>query len=400
MLRVVLMVLILGLLPAGPAAAQEGPGKTRIEIFGFAMMDMGYQAHQNDPAWFDVVRPTKLPSFENEFGADGQFFMGVRQSRFGVRTESRTSLGTLKTIFDFDLFGMGANAGETTFHLRNAWGELGNFGAGRWWSSFVDIDIFPNSIEFWGPNGMVLTRNVQLRWTPVRSEGSEFAVSIERPGGSADQGEYEAPIDLENMATRFPYPDLAAHYRRSGSWGHVQVAGIVRRMEWVDQTEDSLELGGGATGWGVNVTSNLKLGRLVAHLGGVYGEGVQNYMNDAPVDVAIELRPGDAVTPFVGVALPVVGVTAFLDVNWSDRYTSTIGYSRLQVTNSSGQTLDAFRTGEYALANILVHPLPEFYFGPEIQWAQRKNNRDSFASDDYRIQFSAKYSFSQKFGGQ
>ena len=34
-----------------------------IEIYGFAMLDMGYHFGQNNPDWFDVVRPTKLPAF-------------------------------------------------------------------------------------------------------------------------------------------------------------------------------------------------------------------------------------------------------------------------------------------------------------------------------------------------
>ena len=57
----------------------------RLEIYGSAMLDMGFQANQNDPNWFDVVRPTKLPAFANQFGEDGHFFAGVRQSRFGAR---------------------------------------------------------------------------------------------------------------------------------------------------------------------------------------------------------------------------------------------------------------------------------------------------------------------------
>ena len=49
------------------------------------MLDMGYQAGQNDPDWFDVLRPTKLPAFEDEFGGDGETYAGVRQSRLGVK---------------------------------------------------------------------------------------------------------------------------------------------------------------------------------------------------------------------------------------------------------------------------------------------------------------------------
>jgi hypothetical protein len=56
-----------------------------VDIYGFAMLDMGYEANQSDPDWFDVLRPTKLPSFANEFAPDGNFYASVRQSRFGMK---------------------------------------------------------------------------------------------------------------------------------------------------------------------------------------------------------------------------------------------------------------------------------------------------------------------------
>lgn len=119
--------------PAAPVqdakpAAEEKP---RMEIYGAAMMDMGYQTGQNDPNWFDVLRPTKLPSFANEYGTDGRYFAGVRQSRLGVKGFIPTSAGEIKTIFEFELFGTGVDAGQTTFRLRHAWGELGQVGAGQ-----------------------------------------------------------------------------------------------------------------------------------------------------------------------------------------------------------------------------------------------------------------------------
>ena len=42
------------------------------------------------------------------------------------------------------------------------------FGAGQTWSPFMDPDVFPNSIEYWGPTGMVFFRNVQVRWMPIQ----------------------------------------------------------------------------------------------------------------------------------------------------------------------------------------------------------------------------------------
>ena len=30
-------------------------------------------------------------------------------------------------------------------------------------SAYMDPDVFPNSLEYWGPTGMVFFRNVQVR---------------------------------------------------------------------------------------------------------------------------------------------------------------------------------------------------------------------------------------------
>jgi hypothetical protein len=389
-----------GPLAAAQAAPQAEEAKPRMEISGFAMLDMGYQTKQNHPDWYDVLRPTKLPAFEDEFGADGRFFAGVRQSRLGVKGFIPTSAGEIKTNIEFELFGTGVDAGQTTFRLRHAWGELGQIGAGQTWSPFMDIDVFPNSIEYWGPNGMALFRNVQLRWTPWSKGDSRFAVALERPGASADQGIYAGRIALESVTGRFPLPDLSAHFRKAGTFGHVQIAGILRQIKWDDLNGDAFDLSGSATGWGLNLTSSLKLQKHVARLGVVFGEGIQNYMNDAPVDVGIQNNFQDRRTPILGKALPLLGITAFLDLNWNAKWTSTVGYSMLDIDNSDGQQANAFKKGQYALANLLYYPVPGVFLGPEIQWGKRENFKDGFTSDDVRIQFSAKYNFKLSLGGK
>jgi hypothetical protein len=382
-------------------AAPKDAAKPRMDIYGFAMLDMGYQTKQNHPDWYDVLRPTKLPAYKNEYGADGRFFAGVRQSRLGVKGFIPTDVGEIKTIFEFELFGTGVDAGQTTFRLRHAWGELGQIGAGQTWSPFMDIDVFPNSVEYWGPTGMVFFRNVQLRWTPWSKGDSRVAIAIERPGASADQGIYAGRIELQDVKARFPLPDLSAHFRKAGDWGHLQLAGIVRKMKWDDMHNDPYDLSGSATGWGVNLSSNLKLAKKhVARLSVAYGEGVQNYWNDAPVDVGIQNNFSDPRKPVVGKALPILGVVAFLDLNWSSKWTSTVGYSLVDIDNSDGQAPNAFKKGQYALANILYYPTPNVFLGPEIQWGKRENYRDGFTSDDVRIQFSAKYNFKLSLGGK
>jgi len=387
--------------PAAQDAAAKADAGPRLDIYGFAMLDMGYQTKQNDPNWFDVVRPTKLPAFKDQYGEDGHFYAGVRQSRLGVKGFIPTEAGEIKTIFEFELFGTGVDAGQTTFRLRHAWGELGQVGAGQTWSPFMDPDVFPNSIEYWGPTGMVFFRNVQLRWTPWQKGDSRFAIALERPGASADQGDFAGRIALQDVKGRFPLPDLSAQYRHAAGWGHVQLAGIVRQMKWDDLNTDQFDLSGDATGWGLNLSSNIKIAKKhVARLSVVYGAGIQNYMNDAPVDVGIERNLGNPRTPIVGKALPLVGVVAFLDLNWNAKWTSTVGYSMIDIDNSDGQSDDAFKKGQYALANLLYYPTPSVFLGPEIQWGKRENFRDGFTSDDFRIQFSAKYNFKLSLGGK
>ncbi len=78
------------------------------------------------------MRVTKLPSVDGQFGLDNSTFASVRQSRFGVKTSSGTSLGELKTQFEFEMFGVGVDEGQTTFRLRHAYGQLGHVGAGQY----------------------------------------------------------------------------------------------------------------------------------------------------------------------------------------------------------------------------------------------------------------------------
>jgi hypothetical protein len=393
-----LLLLVLLLVPAGSAMAQQTPAS--MEIYGFAMLDMGHDFTVINPNWFDTVRVTKLPSFDGEFGEDHNTFAGVRQTRFGVRTSSPTTIGELKTTFEFELFGTGVDEGQTTFRLRHAYGELGQFGAGQTWSPFMDPDVFPNSLEYWGPTGMVFYRNVQFRWMPIKGQTS-LTVALERPGGSGDAGRFEDRNEVQNIRGRFPLPDLTGQFTFGRNWGYVRAAGAVRRLNWDDTLNDPFDLSGEATGWGVNLSSNLNIGankRTVIRLQFVFGEGIQNYMNDSPVDVAAVPNPGDPVRPITGEPLPMTGSVAFIDHKWSEKWSTSIGYSRQDMDNTEGQLPNAFKTGQYALANLLYYPAPNVMVGGEFQWG-RRDALDGFHSDSRKLQFSFRYNFSHRIGG-
>jgi len=378
-----------------PAPAAESG--SRFEIYGHAMLDIGYDfGAVGHPAWDDTLRPTKLPAFENQYGEGGRTFASVRQSRFGVKATTPTDAGDIKTTFEFELFGTGPDEGQTTFRLRHAYGDWRQLRAGQTWSPFMDIDVFPNSLEYWGPNGMVFYRNVQLAWMPIQGD-SRVTVAIERPGGSPDTGVYTERIELQDTTARFPLPDLSAEGRYAGAWGYIELAGIVRYIKWDDLDAMPPDDDGEVFGWGLNLSSNIKLAPVVIRLQAVYGEAIENYMNDAGADIAP--ASADPTAPLDGDALPVLGLVGFVDLDWNKRFTSSVGYSMVWVDNSPGQNPDAFHIGHYALGNVLFHPTEKLMLGGELQFGRRENFDDGWTEDDVRLQFSFKYNFSKVFGG-
>src|SRR6185436_17178841 len=106
------------------------------------------------------------------------------------------------------------------------------------------------------------------------------------------------------------------------------------------------ELGDSVIGWGLNFSSVVNAGKNdVLRLQYAYGRGIENYMQDSPVDVGIQNNLSNAVTPILG------------------------------------------------------KPVPNVMFGGELQWGRRENFSDGFHSDGVKVQFAFKYSFSAKVGG-
>jgi hypothetical protein len=397
--------LALLLLIGVPATAQAQPAtqddKGTLEIYGFGQADAIADFKQNNPDWYDVNRPSRLPNVANQFGQDGHFYLSARQSRLGVKGEVPTSNGSVKGQFEIDMFGVGADAGQTTIRLRHAWGQYKQVGAGQTNSQFMDVDVFPNVLDYWGPNGMLFFRNVQVFWEPYRDGDSNARIAVENPGASGDAGVLSDRVELQNVKGRFPSPDFTGHYRLAKKWGYVQVGGALRYIAYDDTLpNDRFDLNGHVWGWGVSLSSNLKAGpNDVLRLQVIEGAGVENYFNDAPVDVAVKSNPGNVVTPVVGEALKDFGLVIYLDHTWNSRFSSAIGYSRVDITNSNGQAANAYKNGQYFSGNLLATPAKNVMMGGEFQYAHRENNSDGFSVNDVRLQFSFKYNFSYKIGG-
>ena len=105
--------------------------------------------------------------------------------------------------------------------------------------------------------------------------------------------------------------------------------------------------------------------------------------------------------------IPLLGVVAFLEHNWSDKFATAIGYSMLDVDNTDGQTYSAFSMGQYAIGNLIYYPVENVMMGCELQYGNRDNFNNLNENQEYpngyltstdilKVQFSFKYNFSHK----
>ena len=367
-----------------PAGAAED--KISHNFYGFIQVDAIYDFNRMDPNWKDSLRPSRICSGSVGCGTDGETILSVRQTRFGVDATIPTDIGELKTKLEFELYGTGSDEGKTTPRLRHAYGEIGAFLAGQTWSTFMDIDVFPNTIEYWGPPSMIFWRNIQLRYTALRNESSSVAVALESPASAIDDGRADSIAPELALNGKTQYPDLTAHWRTQGDWGHAQIAGILRSVGYENLSSADGEPSGSETGYGINASGSYKVsdkGTIKAQL--AWGKAIASYFNDGGIDLA-----GDGNQQ--AETLPILGWLLFYDHSWSDKWSSSIGWAMTEQDNSDGQTGDAFKGNQYGVVNLLHYPTEAIMIGGELQYGEYEQ-KDGQTRDDTRVQVSFKYKF-------
>ena len=395
----------LGVTPPPPVqytpAAPGRPKDHNLELYGFVQLDAIQDFKRVNGDWDATLRPSRIPTEEGQFGGDGQSVFSVRQSRLGAKATGVFAGKPYEAKFEFDLYGTGEDAGQTTFRVRHIYAKWGPFLAGQTNTLFMDGDIFPNVLDYWGPAGMVFVRNPQVRWTFLDRNGWQAAVALENPSDDIDPGQIRL-IDeevAENIQSDEQLPDLTAAVRYGGKWGHVRLAGILRRVGYETKGTSDNEPDGEKTGWGVNATSSIIFKPATLRLGVVYGRGIATYLNDGGMDLApsVDTIPGPGTITLVpeAEAVKLLGVSAYADINWTKQWSSAVGYSFTKVDNTNFQEPEAFNKGEYASANLLYAPADNVLAGLEFLWGRRTDN-DGDKGTDTRMQASFKWSFSSQ----
>ncbi len=389
--------------PAGGGGAVVSDGESSgkpvtVELYGSVQLDGIYDTNRVDPTWIGGFRPSKIPTVKGAFGDNGQTYFSARQSLFGISGSGVVAGKPAKLAVEFDLFGQGASAGETTFHLQRASAEWGQLLFGYDKTLLMDGDLFPNIIDYWGPSGMIYVKNAGIRWSPINNDKYLLAVSLELPGNDVDPGTLRIfdPDLAANLTSSQKLPDLIVAGRVGGKWGYVRLAGVARRIGFETVGNPDSEPNGGEFGWGLNLTTTLKPTSTTAiKFGGVIGRGIASYFNDGGTDLVPVLRSNLIVEAS---AAKIYGFMLYVDQQWSDKFSSSLGASRTRLSNSNLQSFDAFHIGDYASGNLLYKPMESLLIGAEVLYGRRQDNFGADGSD-VRGQISLRYSYAIKLLG-
>jgi hypothetical protein len=380
-----------------PAAEAQPKPRSSLQIYGFAQVDGIYDFNRVADDWNATLRPSRIPIVcpgDSGCGNDGETIFSAKQTRFGTRGFIPTDYGDIRTQFEFDLFATGDDAGEANLRLRHAWGSLGPVLGGQTNSLFMDGEVFPNTIDYWGPAGMIYLRTPQFRYTPVSNdEGLNLAVALESAGTAIDEGKIDEVDPNFVVDSRNQYPDGTVQARYTGDWGHVQGSAILRGVGFEVAANPGADPSGTKLGWGVSGSGGIHtFGRDRILLQLSYGRAIANYFNDGGTDLAPDANLNDATT------VPSLGWMTYYDRYWNDQWSSSIGFSEHRQDNTGGQSGTSFKTGQYFSVNTLWSPVTDFMTGLEFLWGRRENNDNEDASDT-RVQVSLKYNFDGTIGG-
>jgi uncharacterized coiled-coil protein SlyX len=367
-------------------SAKPDAGTFKVNYYGHLQTDSIYDFKRVDPTYESTLRPSNIPTQSGTFGDDGRFIQSVKQTQIGFKGELPTRVGTVKSWFEFDLFGTGGSSGDTAFNFRHGWVELGGLGFGQTNSNFMDISIFPNVVDWWGPSGMIFNRNPQVRYT-WQMEQSHLAVALEKPNGSFNVGIFGeiSPEFGEAASANTPLPDLTAHYRMNRDWGHLQLAGVLRQLEFETNGTPGNDPSDDEVGWGLNFTGSFNLfERDQIKFGLVHGEGIASFFNDGGTNLAPQ--------NFKAEAVPHTGYTLYYDRYWNDSFSTSLGFSVNDADTRNQQSAGEFDKGTYASTNLLYTPDSALLFGLEFLFGEHEDVAGR-TGRDYRAQFTMKHRF-------
>jgi len=368
------------------------PGSdTSIKFGGYVKLDAIYS---NITQGVDAVAnqqtvDTAIPVGPNGSPSDnkkGQLTFHARQTRLNLATSTPTEYGDLTTFIEGDFFGTDGNESVTNsngFRMRHAYGTLGNFLAGQYWTNFFDENAYTETVDFGGPVGEIFIRQAQVRWTQPFAAG-EWSASLENPeslfalSGSALTAGSATPF----RSDRDHYPDVIGRVKLKSGLGTFNAAVMARNIridtpaaadsQWGEAISLTAVVPAGKDDFRANFNTGNAIGRY--QLSGFFPDGY--------VDATGKVQLAQAKSGY-----------ADYRHYWSPKLRSSLILAASSTDTPAGGTFNGFnKSARSAHANLIFSPVPRVNLGMELIGEKR-----TVVDGDYgvlrRVQFAAQYLF-------
>jgi len=374
---------LLLLATTGISFAEDEAPTTTYKFGGYAKFDAMLSDYSDaTPSSSDVIRqfylPSQTPVGDGSSSSDATIDLQGRETRLNFRVDTSTSGGDKITAFvemDFFTHSDGNELVTNSYspRLRHAFVKYNNWTFGQTWSTFQDVSVLPEALDFVGPaESTTFVRQAMIRYTSGNLE-----LAAENPESFV--------LGTESTATgNDTVPDLIARYTFKLNGGsYIRLAGLVRFLN-IDEP-------GGVqadeTGVGLSASAKFMVGEkddVRAML--TYGDGVGRYVGLGLVR--------DGAVDALGTGIDTIKTTSGFvswrhhwDAKWRSNF--MIGTNSIDLPVSAGNQTKSASSFHVNLIRT-IHPKLEV--GGEIMYADRELE-NGVDGDFTRFILSAKYAF-------
>jgi hypothetical protein len=329
----------------------------------------------------------KIPVQDNPlYGGGNVFNVNSKGSQLSIDVRAPAIPGSPRFYYQNDFFGSGG--GEFPYRLRFLYGSWYNLTIGQAFSVFEDPDVWPDTVDYEGPNAMIFARRPLARYAVPLDDAWNVNFGVEQPDTLA-AAYFGQTVTAQNHA-----PDVTANARwEVAKVGHAQFSTVLRDLGVRGGTfgtgANQRELGDAQVfGWGVSGTAAFDvLDRDSVQALATYGHGLGSYGNDTGFfnnDVALDAN-GDLV------AIPYLGLFAGYTHHWDDEWRSTATYGYVDQDPQFSQGPTAYKRTHYASLNVIWQLRRRLSVGLETLYGHNEQASGS-AGDVVRFQLGFLYS--------
>jgi|WetSurMetagenome_2_1015567.scaffolds.fasta_scaffold10740_3 hypothetical protein len=311
-----------------------------------------------------------------DYGGGSQFNINAKATNLSWDVRAPGMEGSPRFFVQADFFG--SENPKLDIRWKQLYAEYYNFVFGQTITLFEDPDVWPDTVDYEGPNSMIFARQPVIHYLIKLSPQWNMTLGLEKADAQIASYYGQSVTGVSHI------PDLGLNIRwEKAHVGHVQFAAMFR-----DLTAQSpvTHLNEDAFGWGANLSWVFDVGERDSLLGQLtYGEGIGRYSNDAFSNMDAAFNNDGNLK-----ALPYFGGFFGYTHGWSPKWRSTLtyGYVDLQDELSMGPT--AYHRTNYASLNAVYQFRKKMSLGMEVLYG-RNQLQDLSKGDAWRLQFGIAY---------